>query len=231
MRKALRGLVGRDRRPAVETAHEPPVNRIQPVVQHATVAETGVEVPVAQPAEPPTATPLPTTLTENDNETSVLEDLWTRAYRALSEREPELVEDYAKHVEAGSVDAAGALSNPDSVRALVKSLQDTREKSQWKFSIRSKDHKVSDQLEKFVKLLALADGVVKQAVSSQPYAALAWSTVSVFIPVCICLYSFRLFLRCLANTKLAFKRWFCPKHGHGQGVHNSRRTPRILETI
>ncbi|KAJ6785297.1 hypothetical protein PWT90_01097 [Aphanocladium album] len=186
MRKAFRGLIGRERRTAENAnANERPVDRASRAVEGLVIAEATVQQPVEPPAQPlDTASVFATeTAAETENEANVSEDLWARAYRALSEREPELVNDYAKHVEAGGGDAHGALANPDSVKALVKALQDGREKSQWKFSIRSKDHKVSDQLEKFIKLLALADGVVKQALSSQPYAALAWSTVSVFVPL------------------------------------------------
>lgn len=69
----------------------------------------------------------------------------------------------------------------------MKLLQDARESKQWSISIRGKDHKVRDQLEKLVKLLTLCDGVVKQALTAQPYAALAWSAVSIFLPVSLAL--------------------------------------------
>lgn len=124
---------------------------------------------------------------------SVSETLWSRAYELLSEREPELVQDYQLHIASreGDEDEAPAdaarralLSNPESVTEVVQALQEERENKQWRFTIKGKSHKAKDQLERLVKLLSIADGVVKQAVSTQPYAALAWSTVSVFLPVC-----------------------------------------------
>lgn len=77
------------------------------------------------------------------------------------------------------------LSNPESVTKMLQSLHDQREGNQWTYVIKGKSHKAKDQLEKLTKLLTVADGVVKQAVSTQPYAALAWSAVSIFLPVCI----------------------------------------------
>lgn len=136
-------------------------------------------------------TPPPPTAAAPASAESVSEDLWRRAYKSLSEREPELVKDYEKHVQPAEGDGADirVLSDPESVKALVKTLQERREEAQWTFTIRCRDIKVSKQLESLVKLLALADGVVKTAVSGQPYAALAWSTVSVFIPVSFLLLS------------------------------------------
>ncbi len=185
MRKAIRRLIRRDRHQNdfATASSEPQPDRTQHVANAPAVTELSVQEPAAQRTEPNAASPTSPAVSAPEDPASVSEDLWARAYRTLSEREPELVKDYEKHVEAVDGGRSGVLANPQSVRALVKSLQDRREKAQWKFSVRSKDRKVSDQLEKLVKLLALADGVVKQSLSSQPYAALAWSTVSVFIPV------------------------------------------------
>lgn len=187
MRKSIRGFIRRDRRQddSATASSEPQHARTQQAADAPTVAEPSVQEPAAQRTEPPAASPRNSAVSTARDPASVSEDLWARAYKALTEREPELIKDYEKHVEAVDGGASGVLTNPESVRALVKSLQERREKAQWKFSVRSKDHKVSDQLEKLVKLLALADGVVKQSLSSQPYAALAWSTLSVFIPVWI----------------------------------------------
>lgn len=140
--------------------------------------------PVAIEADPPVdAVPDP-----------ISEDLWLRAYQELGKREPELLEDYERHIGARQdLDVPSAdessparsklLASPDTVKRILQTLQDERKSKQWKFSIRSKNHKVKDQLERLVKLLALADGVIKQVTSAQPYAALAWSAVSILLPV------------------------------------------------
>lgn len=181
MRKTFRGLIRRERSQADEA-----VAALAPAPTTVAVEEQTARVTPASPSV--------TTTTEAAND-KISDDLWSRAYQALSEREPELLEDYERHIDAlqgaavSSTDASSEvarrtlLSSPKSVREVVQALQDERERNQWTFSVRSKGHKVRDQLEKLVKLLALADGVVKQAASAQPYAALAWSAVSIFLPV------------------------------------------------
>lgn len=144
--------------------------------------------------EPPAASVRePSPLTNAIDETStntVSEDLWCRAYTALLKQEPELVKDYECHIGARSDETQTlesrqtALSSPQAVRDVVTALLEERQNKQLKFSVKSKDYKVRDQLENLVKLLSFADGIVKQAVSTQPYAALAWSAASVFLPVC-----------------------------------------------
>lgn len=195
----LRELVRRDRRqkstPTSRSGSPAPGARTESA---STAAGTGGPSP-AEPLIPPAPTaltepvpgcPPPDTAAADDDTTSdtVPDNLWSLAYKALLEREPDLIADYERHIGArpdGQDDAARAsvLSSPSSVKSVVKGLQDDRENKQWKVSIRGKDHKVRDQLEKLVKLLTLSDSVIKQALSAQPYAALAWSAVSVFLPV------------------------------------------------
>jgi hypothetical protein len=97
-------------------------------------------------------------------------------------REPDLMADYSRHL-AARHDAAGLLSTPQSVESVVKQLLDDREMKQWRISLLGRDVKVRKQAEKLVKFLLWSDGIVKSAVSAQPYAALAWSGVSVLLPV------------------------------------------------
>ncbi|GIJ91391.1 hypothetical protein Asppvi_010356 [Aspergillus pseudoviridinutans] len=110
---------------------------------------------------------------------------WTRAYEILQTREPELIEDYKKHL--GSLQRDGAtdadLSTPRSVESIVKQLLDDREKKQWRVSLLVKEVKIREQAERLVKFLLWSDPVVKNALSAQPYAALAWSGVSLVLPL------------------------------------------------
>lgn len=204
MRKAIRGLVRRDKSQAKEetvSRQSPgPLLRTEERDHHGTghsdarAAILETEQPATQrsvaPADDGHHAALDVT-SENSNLTpdtpadTVAENLWSCAYDALSKREPELVKDYERHIGTLRDEAAPAATfrSPQSVKDAIEALQDERKSQQWKFSVRSKDHKVRDQLEKLVKLLSFADGIVKQAVSAQPYAALAWSAVSVFLPV------------------------------------------------
>ncbi|KAF7161294.1 hypothetical protein CNMCM5623_006911 [Aspergillus felis] len=88
--------------------------------------------PSSQPT--PEATPLP----RSDFEP------WTRAYEILQTREPELIEDYKKHLGSlGSLQRDGAtdadLSTPRSVESIVKQLLDDQEKKQWRVSLLGKE--------------------------------------------------------------------------------------------
>lgn len=118
-------------------------------------------------------------------------DPWALAYVILQKREPKLVEYYQTHLSLaqrnGSVDPADAvdadLSNPRSVESMMTRLLEDREQKQWKVSLLGKDVKIREQTEKLAKFLLWADPVVKNAVSTQPYAALAWAGVSLLLPV------------------------------------------------
>ncbi|KAJ6076838.1 hypothetical protein N7499_008819 [Penicillium canescens] len=112
-------------------------------------------------------------------------ELWTRAYEMLQVREPELIEDYKKHLASlrheGSTD--GGISTSRSVEAIVKQLLNDRETKQWRVSLLGKNVKIREQTERLAKFLLWSDPIIKNAVSAQPYAALAWSGVSLLLPV------------------------------------------------
>ncbi|KAF7179589.1 hypothetical protein CNMCM7691_008637 [Aspergillus felis] len=110
---------------------------------------------------------------------------WTRAYEILQTQEPELIEDYKKHL--GSLQRDGTtdadLSTSRSVESIVKQLIDDREKKQWRVSLLGKEVKIREQAERLAKFLLWSDPVVRNALSAQPYAALAWSGVSLVLPL------------------------------------------------
>jgi hypothetical protein len=118
---------------------------------------------------------------------------WTRAYEILQAREPELIEDYKKHLGSLQCDAAtdADLLTPRSVESIVKQLLDDREKKQWRVSLLGKEVKIREQAERLAKFLLWSDPVVKNALSAQPYAALAWSGVSLVLPVGQCLSDYQ----------------------------------------
>jgi NWD NACHT NTPase-like protein len=109
-------------------------------------------------------------------------DLWMRAYLMLKEREPELAELYENHLTTHNF-LTGSLT-PESVKSMVERLSQEREKKQWRINLFQKEVKIREQAEKLIKFLLVSDNVIKTALSSaQPYAALAWSGVSIVLPV------------------------------------------------
>ncbi|KAJ5960476.1 uncharacterized protein N7479_007626 [Penicillium vulpinum] len=112
-------------------------------------------------------------------------DCWASAYNLLQCREPKLIEDYMKHLSSLQHDKSAnpIFLSPESIRLIVELLLEDREKKQWRFSLLGKDVKIREQTEKLAKFFLWADPVIKNAVSTQPYAALAWAGVSLLLPL------------------------------------------------
>jgi hypothetical protein len=109
-------------------------------------------------------------------------DLWEQAYEIFRKQEPDLINEYNKHL-LGDTAVSADLSSRDFVEIAVKKLLEDREKKQWKITFRGRDIKIRTQVERLSKFLRWSDPIVKDAVSAQPYAALAWSAVSLLLPV------------------------------------------------
>ncbi|KAL1976654.1 hypothetical protein VTN31DRAFT_2936 [Thermomyces dupontii] len=105
-------------------------------------------------------------------------DIWPRAYKILQDREPELVEDYKKHLASLQGDRN---SKHLSVETTVSRLMHDFEKNQWRVSLLDKDIIIRQHVERLTKFLFRSDSLVQAAVSSQPYAALAWSGAFLFL--------------------------------------------------
>ncbi|KAJ5967794.1 hypothetical protein N7501_004042 [Penicillium viridicatum] len=110
---------------------------------------------------------------------------WNRAYKIAEDREPELMTDYASHLASLQVNPTSKkdISNSEFVEDVVKQLLEDREKKQWRLPLLGNNVIIRKQAEKLAKALLWSDPVVKSAVSSQPYAALAWSSVSILLPL------------------------------------------------
>lgn len=108
-------------------------------------------------------------------------DLWARAYEILQDRDPELMEDYNKHLATLQDDMDP--SKPVSVESIVNKLMDDREKMQWRISIMGKNIVFRQQLERLGKFLLWSDPLIKDALKVQQSAALAWSGVSLLLSV------------------------------------------------
>jgi ankyrin repeat domain-containing protein 50 len=94
-----------------------------------------------------------------------------------------LAGDYKKHLNSRGDDHPDPLSTPESTRSIVEQLVKDRETKQWRLPLAGKDINIREEAEKLVKFFIWSDGVIKSALSTQPYAALAWSGVSILLPV------------------------------------------------
>jgi hypothetical protein len=76
------------------------------------------------------------------------------------------------------------MSIPEIIQSIVKRTIEDEEKKSWRVSLFGADYEVRIQVERLTKFLLWSESIVKVAMSSQLYAALAWSGVSLLLPVC-----------------------------------------------
>ncbi|KAJ5210754.1 hypothetical protein N7491_010563 [Penicillium cf. griseofulvum] len=112
-------------------------------------------------------------------------DAWNRAYEVAGDREPELMTDYTNHLASlqGNPTSKRNISSSEFVEDVVNQLLDDREKKQWRLPLLGSNVIIRKQAEKLAKVLLWSDPVVQRALSTQPYAALAWSSVSILLPL------------------------------------------------
>ena len=110
-------------------------------------------------------------------------DLWLQAYEALELREPDLVAAYKRRLAPTSTNPADPSLSPELIETIINSNLQDREADQWVVNLGRKPVKVREQGEKIIKFILWSNDIVSQALSAQPYAALAWSGVSILLPV------------------------------------------------
>lgn len=83
--------------------------------------------------------------------------------------------------------AEGSLVSFEVVKSTITTLSERRETKQWRLQFSAKLFEVDigarNQLENLLKLVKWSDDLVKQALSSQPHAALAWTGATMLVSV------------------------------------------------
>ena len=110
-------------------------------------------------------------------------DLWLQAYEALELREPDLVAAYKCLLAPTITNSADPSLSPELIETIINSSLQDREADQWVINLGKKPVKVREQGEKVIKFILWSKDIVSEALSAQPYAALAWSGVSILLPV------------------------------------------------
>ena len=110
-------------------------------------------------------------------------DLWLQAYESLDLREPDLVAAYKRRLAPTSTNSADPSLSPELIETIINSNLQEREADQWVINLGKKPVKVREQGEKVIKFIIWSKDIVSEALSAQPYAALAWSGVSILLPV------------------------------------------------
>ena len=124
-----------------------------------------------------------------DNNSSQPEDLWKNAYEALKARDRDLVEVYTlslaalNDVQINCAQTSPPDLSPNEINIIVKQRLESLEKQQLMIHLRGKPIKVREQGEKVIKFILWSNDFISTALSAHPYAALAWSGVSILLPV------------------------------------------------
>lgn len=111
------------------------------------------------------------------------EDLWVQAYEALKLRDPDLVAAYGRQLAPTDTNSADPSPSPELIGTIIKSRLQDREARQLVINLGKQPVRVQEQGEKVIKFILWSNGIVSQALSAQPYAALAWSGVSILLLV------------------------------------------------
>jgi hypothetical protein len=175
-KKKINGKVSDDEEIQFARATAAPASHVKPAAPSSSFADVSSAVTaITQPASIDVAI-----LPSNYNL-----DPWTLAYEIFQHQEPNLASDYKKHLASLQVDNVSSvnLSSPLHFESIVNRLLEDRKKNQWQVPLLGKDIKIREQVERLAKFVLWSDEIVKSALSAQPYAALAWSGVSMLLPV------------------------------------------------
>ena len=75
------------------------------------------------------------------------------------------------------------MSLPELIDTVIKKKLEDREKKKLVIHLREKPIKVREPGEKVIRFILWSNNFISTALSAQPYAALAWSGVSILLPV------------------------------------------------
>lgn len=113
-------------------------------------------------------------------------DLWMRAYGDLKDRDPVLVAAYERYLASDGMGHTASVHpslNPGLIETIVKQKLQDRDAKQWVIHLGPRPIQVRAQGEKIIKFILWSTDFISAAVSTQPYAALAWSGVAILLPV------------------------------------------------
>jgi hypothetical protein len=131
---------------------------------------------------------------DEDPETPDLQwdELWTRAHNKLRAYDPGLINEYKSNLAKlrgvqSSGQSEGFTIDRESVGSIVARLDKERGDKQWclkwKTDCFTLDINIRKQVEKLVKVAIWSDRLVKEALTTQPHAALAWCAATMVLPV------------------------------------------------
>lgn len=119
-------------------------------------------------------------------------ELWARAYTSLKTRQEQLVQEFEQYVKSLSSSDNSTPTGDDANErpfdaALVEEVYEKRKKEledgQWGVKFHGQKVVVRKQVERLFRFAIWSDKIITPALSAQPAAAMAWSAVSIALPV------------------------------------------------
>ena len=112
------------------------------------------------------------------------DSLWTLAYENLQNADPDLIHEFNLYLEINATDADNGRLTLSGIDQITQRASDELEKAK---TTNEKPHKTSAVIrrsfEKILKFIDASNSFISSAVSVNPYAALAWTGVSLLLPV------------------------------------------------
>jgi N-terminal domain of NWD NACHT-NTPase len=123
--------------------------------------------------------------------TSSISELWNQAFEELRTKEQALIRGYEAVLSKDLAATAGSamiLSNSKSGRrgqmeAILKAKIAEINRNSWKLKFSGKEVPVKDLMEPVAGVIGWANEYINSALSANPYASIAWSGVSLLLPV------------------------------------------------
>jgi hypothetical protein len=116
-------------------------------------------------------------------------ELWNSAYEKLRAEEEALVRDYEAKLSGdlgaglGSMLGATAMSKREQMDAILQRKMDEINRETWKLRFGSNEYLVKDLAEPALGAINRVNEYISGALASNPYASIAWTGVSMLLPV------------------------------------------------
>ena len=105
--------------------------------------------------------------------------LWKRAYDDLGQRDPELLKDFAET----QCFKDGAFESADCLNTLIDEKLHQRQLKQWVLKFADKPFRLRVIGDRIIQTIASSQALIASAASLEPHAALAWTGVSLLLPL------------------------------------------------
>ncbi|KIX01363.1 uncharacterized protein Z518_09088 [Rhinocladiella mackenziei CBS 650.93] len=180
--KRRRGKTRKENSPTVSAAISPslqndPSRQAQQSVGAVASSQSG-RTPKADPPAP-----IPSTSTAAPSSSPSAppwspQALWNNTYEKLKQKEPDLVQSF-------EIVSGASFISQEQIKSLVKARLDMRDERQWIITLAAQPVKIRESGERLIKFVLWSKDLVSSALSSQPHMVLAWSGITMQLPLAL----------------------------------------------